>query len=237
MMGLSGARRLVASSVQDLLPLPVFWDGRVPRREGRRARSRANGHRSTWNVRRSDSSRGSFGFRQFGSRLARFRGNRMASMVCRNGVAREGPFRRTGLFSAARRGLVASSRPGAPARTGRLDGTPSLAPRRYLRTDSRASARVSYGGRAGPERASRRTSWAVGPSSRAKPHGLWKGPCNLHATGHVCASGCGLRQTIPRRARDSGWERRRDPRIRTMRCSGQPPTIAFLRRASSGGCR
>ena len=97
-MALSGAGRLVASSVQDLLPLPVFWDDRVPRREGRRARSRANGRRSTWNVRRSDSSRGSFGFRRVGSRLARFRGNRMASIVCRNGVAREGPFRRTGLF-------------------------------------------------------------------------------------------------------------------------------------------
>ena len=59
----------------------------------------------------------------------------MASMVCRNGVAREG--RLDGpAYSAARRGVVASSRPGALARAGRLDGTPSLGPRRYLRTDS-----------------------------------------------------------------------------------------------------
>jgi hypothetical protein len=29
-MGLSGLRQLVASSVQDLVPLPVLWSGKVP---------------------------------------------------------------------------------------------------------------------------------------------------------------------------------------------------------------
>ena len=59
----------------------------------------------------------------------------MASMVCRNGVAREGPFRRTCLFGRSPWSGRELAR-GALARAGRLDGTPSLGPRRYLRTDS-----------------------------------------------------------------------------------------------------
>lgn len=41
-MGLSGAWRLVASSVQDLVALPVLWDDKPPFGKGSAACSRAN---------------------------------------------------------------------------------------------------------------------------------------------------------------------------------------------------
>lgn len=109
-IGLSGAWRLVASSVQDLVALPVLWNDRFPGGGvvvffcGRKAIYRPGPSESV-------ASRGHFGIRRVCSTLARLKGNPMASMAmaCRNEVAREGALGRPA-YSAARRSLAASLR-------------------------------------------------------------------------------------------------------------------------------